>query len=102
MVGAIDRVRGELTVRLGREPAMEEVAAVIGITPEDAQLLRVVGRQPVSLQEPIEGDEVQTMQDFLSDRSESSPGRAVDQHLLRQRIADVLRSLAPRDREVIE
>ena len=32
----------------------------------------------------------------------ASPGQAVDQNLLRERIAEVLRSLPPRDREVIE
>ena len=38
----------------------------------------------------------------MGDPSASSPGQAVDHHLLRERIAEVLRSLAPREREVIE
>ena len=42
------------------------------------------------------------MQDFLDDPGATNPGQAVDQHLLRERIAEVLRSLTPREREVIE
>jgi RNA polymerase primary sigma factor len=101
-MAAIDRVRGELTTRLGREPDLDEIAAVLGISPEDTRLLGVVARPPVSLQEPFEGDHEHSLEDFLSDKAEANPGRVVDLHLLKERIAEVLRSLAPRDREVIE
>ena len=42
------------------------------------------------------------MEDFLDDPNATNPGLAADQHLLRERIAEVLRSLTPREREVIE
>ena len=42
------------------------------------------------------------IEDFLNDPSATNPGLAVDQHLLRDRITEVLRSLTPREREVIE
>lgn len=38
----------------------------------------------------------------MSDRETVNPGQHVDQRLLRERIGEVLRSLAPREREVIE
>jgi len=56
----------------------------------------------VSLQEPLGGDGERALEDFLSDSDSSNPGRTVDQHLLRDRISEVLRSLTPREREVIE
>jgi RNA polymerase primary sigma factor len=102
MLAAIERVRGELTVQHGREPSMEEIAAVVGVTPEEARSLRVVGRHPVSLHEPLGGDGERALEDFLSDAQASNPGLKVDQHLLKERIAEVLRSLTPREREVIE
>src|SRR5207248_5951004 len=97
-----ERVRGELTVQHGREPSLEEVAAVVGVTPEEARSLRVVGRHPVSLHEPLGGDGERALEDFLSDAEAANPGLKVDQHLLKERIAEVLRSLTPREREVIE
>src|SRR5262249_14688535 len=102
MLAAIERVRGELAVQQGREPTVEEIARVLGVTPEDARSLRVVGRHPVSLHEPLGGDGERALEDFLSDADMVNPGQAVDQHLLKERIAEVLRSLAPREREVIE
>src|SRR5439155_24351737 len=56
MLAALERVRGELTVQLHREPTIEEIAAVVGLSPEEARSLRVVGRHPVSLHEPLGGD----------------------------------------------
>lgn len=101
-LAAIERVRGELSVRQGREPTVEEIAAVLGVTPEEIHSLRLVGRHPVSLHEPLGGDGERALEDFLRDPGASNPGQMADQHLLRERISEVLRSLAPREREVIE
>jgi RNA polymerase primary sigma factor len=101
-LAAIERVRGELSVRIGREPSVEEIAAALGVTPEETQSLRVVSRHPVSLHEPLGGDGERALEDFLDDPDACSPGTTVDQHLLRERISEVLRSLTPREREVIE
>jgi RNA polymerase primary sigma factor len=102
MLAAIERVRGELIVKQGREPTIEEIAAEVGVTPDEARSLRVVGRHPVSLHEPLGGDGERALEDFLSDAAGANPGLTVDQHLLKERIAEVLRSLTPREREVIE
>src|SRR5207237_6883218 len=102
MLAAIERVRGELIVKNGREPSVEEIAAVVGVTPDEAQSLRVVARHPVSLHEPLGGDGERALEDFLDDPHATNPGIAVDQQLLRDRIAEVLKSLTEREREVIE
>src|SRR5262249_29384592 len=101
-LAAVERVRGELSIAQGREPTVEEIAAVLGVTPEETQSLRVVARHPVSLHEPLGGDGERALEDFLDDPDATSPGVTVDQHLLRERIGEVLRSLTPREREVIE
>jgi RNA polymerase primary sigma factor len=101
-LAAVERVRGELSIQQGREPTVEEIAAVVGVTPEETQSLRVVARHPVSLHEPLGGDGERALEDFLDDPDATNPGKAVDQHLLRERIGEVLRSLTPREREVIE
>jgi RNA polymerase primary sigma factor len=102
LLATMDRVRGELTVRLGRAPAEEEVAAALGMTVGELQALTVAGRPPVSLDETFAGDDEQTWVNFLPGHDTESPGAGADRSLLRQTIAEVLRSLAPRDREVIE
>ena len=89
-------------VATGREPTVEELSLALGVKAEETRSLRVVGRAPVSLHEPIGGDGERALEDFLDDPDAQNPGKAVDQHLLRERIAEVLRSLTPREREVIE
>jgi RNA polymerase primary sigma factor len=101
-LAAVERVRGELSVQQGREPTVEEIAAVLGVTAEETQSLRIVSRHPVSLHEPLGGDGERALEDFLDDPDAANPGQQVDQHLLRERISEVLRSLTPREREVIE
>jgi len=101
-LSAIERVRGEMTVASGREPSIEEISAKLGVKTDDTKSLRIVGKHPISLHEPIGGDGERALEDFLSDRITPNPGQHVDQRLLRERVAEVLRSLAPREREVIE
>jgi RNA polymerase primary sigma factor len=101
-LAAIERIRGELAIANGREPSVEEIAAVLGVDAEETQSLRVVARHPVSLHEPLGGDGERALEDFLDDPDAANPGQMVDQHLLRERIGEVLRSLTPREREVIE
>jgi RNA polymerase primary sigma factor len=103
LLGAIERVRGELTVRLGREPDHDDVAAVLGVPAEDVRVLRTAGRPPVSLDEPVSGDSGEdALQGLLGDPSSVNPGENVDRNLLKERVAEVLRCLSPRDREVLE
>ncbi|OAI47008.1 hypothetical protein AYO44_10405 [Planctomycetaceae bacterium SCGC AG-212-F19] len=101
-LAAIERVRGELSVQQGREPTVEEIAAVLGVSAEETRSLRVVGRHPVSLNDPLGGDGERALEDFLGDPDAGNPGHLADLHLLRERMTEVLRSLAPREREVIE
>jgi RNA polymerase primary sigma factor len=102
MLSAIERVRGELTMQQEREPTSEEIAAVLEVKPEEVRSLRVAGHQPVSLDEPLTGMEENTLQEVLTGTETTPPGELVDQRLLKARLAEVLLSLAPRDREVIE
>jgi RNA polymerase primary sigma factor len=101
-LAAIERVRIELTGELSREPSIEEIAAKLGSKVDETRSLRVVGRHPVSLHEPVGDDGERALEDFLSDTHEPNPGEHVDNLLLRERLTEVLRSLAPREREVIE
>jgi RNA polymerase primary sigma factor len=98
----IEQVRTELTLRLSRDPSEEDVAAAIGMSVEELRVFTAVGRPPVSLQEAYGEDGEDTWASFLPDQATASPGVSADQHLLKDRIAEVLRSLPQRDRDVLE
>jgi RNA polymerase primary sigma factor len=102
MLRAIDRVRGELAVEYGRDPSLEEIANALKICPKEAELLTLAGRPPASLDERVTDEETGSLGEILSDENAGDPGRVVDLSLLKQRVADVLRCLAPRAREILE
>jgi RNA polymerase primary sigma factor len=98
----MERMRNDLTSATGREPTTAELATALGVREEDTRSLRAVGRHPISLNDPVGGDGERALEDFLSDGQAPTPGEHADQRLLKERINEVLRSLAPREREVIE
>lgn len=102
MLAKMERMRSEMSAATGRDPSNEELALALGAKPEDTRSLRIVGRHPVSLHEPIGGDGERALEDFLRDHQTVNPGEQADQRLLKERIHEVLKSLAPREREVIE
>jgi RNA polymerase primary sigma factor len=101
-LGSLSRVQNELTARHGREPTDEELAAALEMSPERLRALRREGQPTVSLDNQFAGEGDEPWSDFLSDAGAADPGAAADQDLLRERVDEVLRSLAARDREVIE
>jgi RNA polymerase primary sigma factor len=98
----IERMREELAAAHGREPNDEELADALAIKPDQLRTLRVAGRQPVSLDEVRGAEKDQTWANLLGDTHTESPGDAVDQSLLKERLDEVLRCLGSRDREVLE
>jgi RNA polymerase primary sigma factor len=101
-LGTLSRAKNELTARHGREPTDDELADALGVSRDRLRALRREGQPTVSLDEHFgEGGE-EPWSDFLSDAGADDPGTAADQDLLRERVGQVLQSLAPRDREVLE
>jgi RNA polymerase primary sigma factor len=100
-LAAIDRVRGELTAQQGRAAADADVAATLGLKVRDLLALAAAGRPTLSLQENL-GAEEDTWADMLPDAQAAHPGEEADTLLLKDKIDEALRCLAPRDREVVE
>ena len=72
-LSAIERVRGEMSAASGREPTIEEISTKLGVKTADTRSLRVVGRHPISLHEPVGGDGERALEDFLSDDATTTP-----------------------------
>ncbi|HEY1189841.1 MAG TPA: sigma-70 family RNA polymerase sigma factor [Gemmata sp.] len=102
LLARMEKTRGELTAATGREPTLEQLAAALGVKPDEVRSLRIVGRHPISLNDSVGGEGERALEDFLSDSHITNPGEHVDATLLKERIGEVLKSLAPREREVIE
>ncbi len=90
-----------LLVELGREPTSEEIGDRMGITALAVEQLRdALARQPVSLEAPLSQDGDGKLGDVIQQVA-ISPIEKATAELLKDDLANALRVLSPREREII-
>ena len=100
-VNKIRRVQRSLSVKLGREPSMEEVAEEVNMSGKRvAELIQASG-DTVSLETPVGDEEGSNLGDFVADDANASTEDKAESFLLREEIDSMLQGLNPREREVI-
>lgn len=104
MVEAVNKIRRaqrSLSVKLGREPSMEEVAEEVNMSGKRvAELIQASG-DTVSLETPVGDEEGSNLGDFVADDANASTEDKAESFLLREEIDSMLQGLNPREREVI-
>ncbi|MBO5537088.1 MAG: RNA polymerase sigma factor RpoD [Clostridia bacterium] len=100
-INKLVRVSRQLFQENGREPTPEEIAEVMGITPDKVREIIKVAQDPVSLETPIGEEEDSHLGDFIQDDRTLSPAEAAAALLMRERLMDVLDTLAPREKKVL-
>src|SRR5437899_7762392 len=101
-INKLIRVSRGLLQELGREPADEEIGEEMGITPEKVREIVKVSQDPVSLETPIGEEEDSHLGDFVEDREAVSPSDAASLTMLHSEVEDVLDTLTPRERRVLQ
>jgi len=96
------RIEGELAGRLGREPTGEELAPTMGLSPAAVDEL-VATLAPIrSLNAPAPGLEDVELADLLRDETVADPTLALERGEQSAVLAELLESLPPRERQVID
>jgi RNA polymerase primary sigma factor len=104
MVDTITKLRNASRLfvqRHGREPNIEEMAGITGLTVEEAHCIWRMSRQPVSLDQPLGDSEDGVVGEFVSDHREEDPLQEVNQQSLKSVIGRALEGLSYREREII-
>ncbi|MEJ0032782.1 MAG: RNA polymerase sigma factor RpoD/SigA [Bacteroidota bacterium] len=103
-VGSLNKITktfAELEQKFQREPSTEEVAEVIGVSPEEiANDLRNAGRH-VSMDAPFSNGEENSLLDVLSDANASNPESEMMVQSLVQEVQRSLSTLTTREADVI-
>jgi RNA polymerase primary sigma factor len=102
VITKIGKVSGRLREELGREPTRAEVAEELGITPDRVQEVLELSREPLSLSTPIGEDEDAQIGDFVEDKGAVTPPEAAMRAQLSTEVENVLDSLLPRERRVMQ
>ena len=101
-INKLVRVSRRLLQELGREPGDAEIAEEMGITPERVREIIKVSQDPVSLETPIGEEEDSHLGDFVEDKEAIAPSDAASLTMLRNEVEDILDTLTPRERRVLQ
>ena len=96
------RVSRQLLQELGHDPIAEEIAEEMDMPVDKVRDILKIAQEPVSLETPIGEEEDSHLGDFIPDEDASEPAEAASFSLLREQLEEVLDTLAPREKKVLE
>ncbi|MDO4982617.1 MAG: RNA polymerase sigma factor RpoD [Eubacteriales bacterium] len=96
------RVSRQLLQELGHDPSAEEIATEMDMPVDKVRDILKIAQEPVSLETPIGEEEDSHLGDFIPDEEASEPSEAASFSLLREQLEEVLDTLAPREKKVLE
>ncbi len=104
MVETINKVKktnSQLLHENGRDPTAEEIAEKLDMPVEKVREILRVAQEPVSLETPIAEEEDSHLGDFIPDDEAQAPVDAASMALMREQLAEVLKTLTPREARVL-
>ena len=102
VIKKLDGAQRKLEAAGDRDPTVEEIAALAGVDPVEADVLMRAAQPLVSLDKPV-GDDADAAQfgELIPDESTASPFDAAAEALMHERLARVLDNLPYRERRII-
>lgn len=101
-INKVIRVSRQLLQELGHDPSAEEIAKEMGMPVEKVRDILKIAQEPVSLETPIGEEEDSHLGDFIPDEDASEPSEAASFSLLKEQLMEVLDTLTPREKKVLE
>jgi RNA polymerase primary sigma factor len=101
-INKLTRTSRSLVQELGREPNAEEIAKRMDMPVSKVRKIMKIAQEPISLETPIGEEEDSHLGDFIEDRQVLSPIEAVLVSNLQDQTRRVLKSLTPREEQVLK
>lgn len=97
------QVKRRLLQDLGREPMPEEIAAEMGVEVEKVRYIQKISQDTVSLESPVgEDEEDSTLGEFIEDEKAITPSQTAARRLLKDWLIQILDTLSPRERKILD
>ncbi len=101
-INKLTRTTRMLVQEFGREPSVEEIAARMEMPVSKIRKIHKISQEPISLETPIGEEEDSHLGDFIEDTNSVSPIEAVIMRTLKDHTENVLKSLTPREEQVLK
>ncbi len=85
----------------GRQPTPEEMAVEMDMEPRKVQWMLKVSWRPLSLERPVGEDDDNELGSFIEDETTFTPTQSAYQHLLSEKIEEMLITLSPRETRIL-
>lgn len=100
-INKFNKIRKELTISLGREPKLKEIATAMEIPYQKAVEIEEYSHDTTSLDISVNDEGDTSMGDLIGDDKAISPEAAAAQSMLREHIEEALQDLKPKEQEVL-
>ena len=100
-INKVLRTSHSMVQSLGREPTTQEIAAELHMDVQKVEEILKIVQEPVSLETPIGEEDDSHLGDFIQDDDASQPPEEASYTLLREQLEEVLKTLTPREEEVL-
>ncbi len=94
------RIKAELTGKLGREPTPAELAPALGTDTDSLEQLDRLSREAISLESSVAGTE-KKLEDFVGDSGSSVPDGGIDDDRLRSGVGHLIGALTDREQLIL-
>ncbi|MFP6638845.1 MAG: sigma-70 family RNA polymerase sigma factor, partial [Myxococcota bacterium] len=94
------RVRAELTGKLGRDPTPSELAPALGSDTDSLEALDRLSREAISLESNVAGTE-KRLEDFVPDQMAEQPDGGIDDDRMRTGVGTLIGSLTSREQLIL-
>ena len=101
-INKVKKVSSQLLHKNGHDPSAEEIAEELDMPIDKVREIMQVAQEPVSLETPIGEEEDSHLGDFIEDSDAPAPADAASHTLLKEQLEDVLSTLTPREKKVLE
>ncbi|MBQ1401220.1 MAG: RNA polymerase sigma factor RpoD [Firmicutes bacterium] len=101
-INKLIRVSRQLLQEKGREPQPEEIGKEMNISADKVREILKIAQEPVSLETPIGEEEDSHLGDFIPDLDVPSPADAAANSMLKEQLAEELKTLTEREEKVLK
>jgi RNA polymerase primary sigma factor len=98
----INKIKHSFLQEHGREATYAELSKELNIDEKKIKNVITISKEPVSLETPIGDGEDTLIKDFIESDNDYSPAENVVSNDLKERVREVLKTLAPREEKVLK
>ncbi len=98
----INKIKRLFIQQHGQEPSYADLAKELNLDEKKVKNIIKISKEPISLETPVGDSEDAFIKDFIENDKDFSPAETVANSDLKERVREVLKTLAPREEKVLK